>query len=56
MSEQKNIVFMGDKYINYEDAKLPLRTHAFLYGTSVFEGIRAYWNEKKNNMFIFRMK
>ena len=56
MSEQKNIVFMGDKYINYEDAKLPLRTHAFLYGTSVFEGIRAYWNEKKNNMFIFRMR
>lgn len=56
MSEQKNIVFMDGKYINYEDAKLPLRTHAFLYGTSVFEGIRAYWNEKKNNMFIFRMK
>ena len=55
MSE-KNIVFLGDKYLNYEDAKLPVRTHAFLYGTSVFEGIRAYWNEEHQQLYIFRMK
>ena len=52
----KNIVFLGDKYLNYEDAKLPVRTHAFLYGTSVFEGIRAYWNEEHQQLYIFRMK
>ena len=50
----KNIVFMGNEYLNYEDAKLPIRTHAFLYGTSVFEGIRAYWNEEHQQLYIFR--
>ena len=50
----KNIVFLGDKYLNYEDAKLPVRTHAFLYGTSVFEGIRAY--DTENGTKIFRLK
>ncbi len=52
----KNIVFMGGQYLNYEDAKLPVRTHAFLYGTSVFEGIRAYWNEEHNQLYVFRMR
>lgn len=47
---------MNGEYLRYEDAKLPIRTHAFLYGTSVFEGIRAYWNAEKDQMFVFRMK
>jgi len=29
-------------------------THAFNYGTGVFEGIRAYWNQGKNQMFILK--
>ncbi|MDD3594359.1 MAG: branched-chain amino acid transaminase [Candidatus Gastranaerophilales bacterium] len=56
MSNTKNIVYLDGKYLNYEDAKLPVRTHAFLYGTSVFEGIRAYWNETNKQLYIFRMK
>lgn len=55
-TECVNYVFMDGEYIPYEQAKLPVRTHAFLYGTSVFEGIRAYWNEEKQEMFIFRMR
>ena len=31
-------------------------THAFNYGTAVFEGIRAYWNEDKHQMFILKLK
>ena len=27
---------------------------AFLYGTAVFGGMRAYWNEEKKRLFIFR--
>ena len=26
------------------DAKVSIMTHAFMYGTATFEGIRAYWN------------
>ena len=53
---QANYVFMDGEYVPYEDAKLPVRTHAFLYGTSIFEGIRAYWNEEKQELYAFRMK
>ena len=36
-----------------DKAKVPVTTHAIHYGTSVFEGIRAYWNSK--NLYIFRL-
>ena len=26
------------------DARISVMTHGFLYGTGIFEGIRAYWN------------
>jgi len=35
-------------------AKVPVTTHAIHYGTSIFEGIRAYWNSK--NLHVFRLK
>jgi branched-chain amino acid aminotransferase len=40
--------------LNYEDAKIPLDTHALHYGSSVFEGIRAYNTEK--GPAVFRLK
>lgn len=55
-SDKNNIVFMDGKYLHYSVASLPVRTHAFLYGTSVFEGIRAYWNEEEQQLYAFRMK
>ena len=39
--------FLGKDFIKFEDAKISVMTHAFLYGTAVFEGIRAYWNPKQ---------
>ncbi len=36
------------------EAKINIATHGFLYGTSVFSGMRAYWNEEKKRLFIFR--
>ena len=34
-------------------AKIPVTTHAIHYGTSIFEGIRAYWNSE--NLYVFRL-
>ena len=41
------------KYVVTEKAKVPITTHAIHYGTSIFEGIRGYWNGK--NLFVFRL-
>ena len=49
-------VFLDGEYIDAKEAKIPVRTHAFLYGTSVFEGIRAYYNESENQMYAFRVR
>ncbi len=46
-------VWFDGKYVLTENAQVPITTHAIHYGTSIFEGIRAYWNG--NNLFIFRL-
>jgi len=46
-------VWFDGKYVLKENAKVPITTHAIHYGTSIFEGIRAYWNGK--NLYIFRL-
>jgi len=46
-------VWFDGKFVTLDKAKVPITTHAIHYGTSVFEGIRAYWNGK--NLFIFRL-
>ena len=46
-------VWFDGKYVPTEKAQVPITTHAIHYGTSIFEGIRAYWNEK--NLHIFRL-
>ncbi len=44
-------VWFDKKYILTEKAQVPITTHAIHYGTSIFEGIRAYWNGKNLNVF-----
>lgn len=46
-------VWFNGKFMTLEKAKVPITTHAIHYGTSVFEGIRAYWNGE--NLFVFRL-
>ena len=33
------------------DAKVSIMTHAFMYGTATFEGIRAYWNAEQGTLY-----
>lgn len=44
-------VWFDGKLVTLERAKVPITTHAIHYGTSVFEGIRGYWNGKNLNIF-----
>ncbi len=47
-------VWFDGKFVTLDKAKVPITTHAIHYGTSVFEGIRAYWNNE--NLFVFRLE
>jgi len=47
-------IWFDGKFIEWEKALIPINTHALHYGTSVFEGIRAY--STGNDLFVFRLK
>jgi branched-chain amino acid aminotransferase len=47
--------FFEGKIVPIDKAKISIMTHAFNYGTGAFEGIRAYWNKEKQQMFAFKM-
>ena len=47
-------VWFDGKFVTHDKAQVPITTHAIHYGTSIFEGIRAYWNKK--NLFVFRLE
>ena len=53
MDLSKHAFFEG-KIVPLADANISIATHGFLYGTAVFGGMRAYWNEEKKRLFVFR--
>jgi len=46
--------FFEGKIVPLGEANVSIASHGFLYGTSVFGGMRAYWNEEKKRLFVFR--
>ena len=38
------------------DAKVSIMTHAFMYGTATFEGIRAYWNAEQGRLYGLKLR
>jgi len=47
-------VWKNGEFINWDDARVHVMTHAINYGSSVFEGIRAYDTER--GPAVFRLK
>ena len=45
--------FKGE-IVPYSEAKVGVLTHALNYGTAAFGGIRGYWNEEQEQLFLFR--
>lgn len=48
--------FFDDEIVPLDEARVGIATHAFNYGTGCFGGIRAYWNEEQDQLYIFRIK
>jgi branched-chain amino acid aminotransferase len=53
MSLPIHAYFRG-KIVPYAEAKVGVLTHAFNYGTAVFGGLRGYWNEDNQELYVFR--
>jgi branched-chain amino acid aminotransferase len=50
------ICYFQGGYVALGESRVSIMTHAFLYGTAVFEGIRAYWNAEEEQLYALRVK
>jgi branched-chain amino acid aminotransferase len=50
------ICYFEGEYVPMRDAKVSIMTSAFMYGTGVFEGMRAYWNADDEVLYGLRFR
>lgn len=48
--------FFNGQLVPIGEAKISVLTHAFNYGTGVFEGIRAYWNAAHEQLYVLHLR
>src|SRR5215470_17307431 len=46
--------WLNGRVVPYGEASFGLLTHALNYGTGFFAGLRAYWNDDEQQLFVFR--
>lgn len=49
-----NYAYFEGEIVPFEEAKISVMTHALNYGTGAFGGMRAYWNDEEEQLYIFR--
>lgn len=48
-------LYLNGKLVPYDEARIHVQSAAVKYGASVFEGLRAYWNEGQRQLYVFRL-
>ena len=54
LDDSASKIWMDGNMVDWKDAKIHALSHVVHYGTSVFEGIRAYDNKKGTCIFRFK--
>jgi len=55
MADKKvKYIWQGAKMVPVEDATVHILTPTVFWGTNVFEGLRAYWNQEQEQLYCFR--
>jgi branched-chain amino acid aminotransferase len=54
--EPAPVAYFEGNYVPSEEARVSVMTHAFNYGTGLFEGIRGYYVASEDNILVFRLK
>ena len=53
--EELSYIWMDGKLLPRSQAVLPIGSAAVFYATNVFEGLRAYWNDVDEELYVFRL-
>jgi len=54
MAQGPSYAYFQGRIVPIEEAKVSVMTHALNYGTGAFGGMRAYWNDDEQQLFLFR--
>ncbi len=49
-------IWLNGKIVPLEEANINILTPTSQFGVNVFEGLRCYWNEQKQQLFAFRLE
>ncbi len=53
-SQHPNYAYFEGAIVPFEQANVSIMNHTFNYGTGAFGGLRGYWNEDEEQLFVFR--
>jgi branched-chain amino acid aminotransferase len=48
--------FFQGEFVPTQDANINIMTHGLQYGIGCFGGIRGYWNEEQETLYVFRLR
>lgn len=51
-----SLAFFRNQFMPLENATVSIATHALNYGTGCFEGIRGYYNENADTLYVVKLK
>jgi branched-chain amino acid aminotransferase len=49
-------VYADGRFARYDEAKVGLLTHGLQYGTGCFEGIRGFWSERDEELYLLHVR
>lgn len=49
-------LYLNGRLVPYGEATIHVQSNAVKYGASVFEGLRAYWSEAHQELYVFRLE
>jgi branched-chain amino acid aminotransferase len=55
-AERPRLLFLNGKNVLYDEAHVHVLSTAFKYAATIFEGIRAYYDERGDQLYVFRLR
>lgn len=52
---QAEYAWLDGEFVPWAEAKIHVRTECVMHGINVFEGVRGYWNEERQELYVFRL-
>ena len=56
LNPDEGYAYFEGRIVPMGEAKISIATHALHYGTACFEGIRGYWNEEREQIYLLKLR